>query len=71
MIYGNKMIEHTDAGRYPRRHSLSLENDVAHCTEFCPELLVCQRFDELQGDTVSAANKLTVTVPTVSTHSIT
>jgi hypothetical protein len=70
MIYSNKTTEHTDAERYPRLQSMSQENDVAHCTEFCPELLVCQRFDLLQGDTVSAATKLTVTVPAVSTHSI-
>jgi hypothetical protein len=44
---------------------MSLENDAAHYTEFCPELVVCQLFDLLQDDTVSAASKLTVTVPTV------
>ena len=70
MIYNNKIIENTDADRYPRLQSISRENGVAHCTEFCPELLVCQRFDLLQGDTVSAASKPTVTVPTVSTYSV-
>jgi hypothetical protein len=70
MIYNNKITENTDAESYPRLRSMSRENGVALCTEFCPELLVCQRFDLPQGDTVSATSKLTVPVPTVSPHSV-
>ena len=35
------------------------QNAVADGTEFCSELRVRQRFDLLQGDIFSAANKLT------------